>query len=801
MSAAMNKTILRILAANASPLVLIAAGMAHAATDTGTTTAVAAAEAPAIQEVLVTARKRDETLISTPVVENAVGGKALSRLGINDLDGLSRIVPQVIIAPEGSSVQGGIVTIRGISGQDSNPFADQAVAFNIDGEQVAKASVRRMSDFDVSQVEVLKGPQALFFGKNSPAGVISIKTNDPTDRFEAGISTGYEFYADETRTEAYVSGPLAKNLSGRLAGYYSHMEGWLKDQTPPSSPYYDTGRDPLSSDFGLRGTLKWTPTDRLEIKLKLNYAETDNNGRVSTIEYIHCPTGHRQTGSPAECTAGDYTVNASSGPIIGAFPGTLNTFGDGKSFVHQKQTLDSLEINYHVSPALLLTAVTGYYYADLTDTQNFQNDYAIIVPSDDPYSDSEFSQEIRVVSDFHGPFNFAAGAYFSDTHASTGALSYLFGSNFDLLGPGFGGPTTPFQINDYFLKQDGQAYSAYLQLIFKPVSVLEIDLGGRYSYEKKSLPLVESSPTAILDASSVLNTPVRNDSWDDFSPEATVAYRPTPDLTIFGSYKHGFLSGGFNSGSPNFASNPDLSYLPETIEGGEIGVKAALFDRTLRVNLAGYIYDVSDLQIASYTNAQSSITNAGAVDVKGVEADFTYQTPVRGLSIHGAAAYNRGKYTKYVGAPCYNGQTIAQGCTIVNGNPEQNLSGTELIRAPELNLSGGYDYERAIGHGLNLGLSTDVSYSSSFLTDATSDPGGREPAYTLVDSTLRLSTEDGRWEWALIGRNLTDRHYWVGSINAPFTGSGTATAEGVPGDRAASVSRGREIMLRVSFKY
>src|SRR5579859_3678787 len=287
MRAATNKTILKRLAATASPLAFVAAGMAHAATDAGTTAAVAAAEAPAIQEVVVTARKRDETLISTPVVENAIGGKVLNRLAINDLDGLSRIVPQVIIAPEGSSVQGGIVTIRGISGQDANPFADQAVAFNIDGEQVAKATVRRMSDFDVSQVEVLKGPQALFFGKNSPAGVISIKTNDPTDRFEAGISTGYEFYADETRTEAYISGPLANNLSARLAGYYSHMEGWLTDQTPRSSPYFDTGRDPRSSDFGVRGTLKWNPTDRLEIKLKLNYAETDNNGRISTSEYIH----------------------------------------------------------------------------------------------------------------------------------------------------------------------------------------------------------------------------------------------------------------------------------------------------------------------------------------------------------------------------------------------------------------------------------------------------------------------------------------------------------------------------------
>jgi iron complex outermembrane receptor protein len=133
-------------------------------------------------------------------------------------------------------------------------------------------------------------------------------------------------------------------------------------------------------------------------------------------------------------------------------------------------------------------------------------------------------------------------------------------------------------------------------MIFKPIDVLEIDVGGRYSYEQKSLPLVESSPTAFLSSSSIISTPVARASWPDFSPEATIAYRPSHDLTIFASYKHGFLSGGFNSGSSNFAANPNLSYLPETIKGGEVGAKAAMLDGALRVTAAAYIYDVSGLQ-------------------------------------------------------------------------------------------------------------------------------------------------------------------------------------------------------------
>jgi len=176
-------------------------------------------------DIIVTARKRDETSLAVPVVVSAVGSAELNRRAINNLDGIARIVPQLLIGPQGGSVQGGNIAIRGISGPDSNPFGDQAVSFNVDGVQVAKASVRRMSDIDIAQVEVLKGPQALFFGKNSPAGIVSIRTADPTAAFEAKIMGGYEFHAREKRLEGYVSGPLSDTLGVRLAGFCScHLE-------------------------------------------------------------------------------------------------------------------------------------------------------------------------------------------------------------------------------------------------------------------------------------------------------------------------------------------------------------------------------------------------------------------------------------------------------------------------------------------------------------------------------------------------------------------------------------------------
>ncbi|MGH6644826.1 MAG: TonB-dependent receptor plug domain-containing protein, partial [Bradyrhizobium sp.] len=148
-------------------------------------------------DIVVTARKRDETSIAVPVALTAVGGAEIERRAINNLDGIARIVPQLIVGEGGGTVQGGIIAIRGIAGADANPFGDQAVSFNIDGVQVARASVRRMSEMDIQQVEVLKGPQALFFGKNSPGGIISVRTADPTSSFAAKLSGGYEFNAHE----------------------------------------------------------------------------------------------------------------------------------------------------------------------------------------------------------------------------------------------------------------------------------------------------------------------------------------------------------------------------------------------------------------------------------------------------------------------------------------------------------------------------------------------------------------------------------------------------------------------------
>ena len=201
-------------------------------------------------------------------------------------------------------------------------------------------------------------------------------------------------------------------------------------------------------------------------------------------------------------------------------------------------------------------------------------------------------------------------------------------------------------MNNYYLEQEGTAYSAFAQLIFNLTDTIELDVGGRYSYEEKKLPVVLDGGgiseegasgfpgtrcNAVFSDADIVNPTVDEADWDDFSPEVTLSYRPSSDLTWFASYKKGFLSGGFNSSSVNFETFPDLSYDPQEIEGFEVGVHSALAGGALTLNGAVYYYEVTDLQVTNFVNATNAIVNAGEVEIQGVELDVNYQTPLEGF--------------------------------------------------------------------------------------------------------------------------------------------------------------------------
>lgn len=555
---------------------------------------------------------------------------------------------------------------------------------------------------------------------------------------------------------------------------------------------------------------------------------------------MNCPLGRPQTsiGFPAglyvdDCKADGRVTNGNfnAANLEALFPEV--DWNGGETFMKQYQFLAGLEMNYKLSDALTLTSVTGFYKQRLDNlgnyTQGFYEDLSSfnidgsgnVIADPNPLIDDaalvrhwqlasynelalrEFSQELRLASDFDGPINFMIGGLFTDTKAEAGSTTAARTIN-------------PVPINKYWYGQTGKAWSVFGQAIFNPIEQIEISAGARASWEKKKLPVLLNIDRTVAGNIAPITAPGldRDVSFDDVSPEVTVAYKPNRDLNIYASYKEGFLSGGFSALTPTAGvinGTQQVTYDQQTTRGFEAGIKAALFDRKLLLNLAAYSYKTKGLQVGVTTEGtQQELRNAGSVRTKGIEADFTYRTPLEGLTLTGAANYNKAYYISYF-ASCYRGQPSEE--CFLQFNPVtgansllQDLSGQDLVRAPRWTANAGFNYETPLSDAFKIGISGNMSYSDDYYTDTTNTPGGKQPSYTLFDASVRFADVDDTWEVALIGRNLSNKYYIVRSSDTPFTGSGPgAFAANDPrrllGDTAGYVSRGRELWVRLSYKF
>ena len=239
-----------------------------------------------LEEIVVTARRSSERLINVPVAVTALSAAAIEKAHVSDLQQVAQMTPNLIIAAAGSGT-GGSISLRGVGTSFLDPGLEQSVGLNADGVPIGRGHFLNSAQFDLKQIEVLKGPQALFFGKNSPAGVISITSADPTAELTVGGKVGYETEAKEKFAEAYVAGPISETLGFRFAAKYSDLKGWFKNRVfiGPNPAYgnflvpgpaYDTG--PGTKQIVGRVTLKWQPTSDFTANLKFTANKTTAAG-------------------------------------------------------------------------------------------------------------------------------------------------------------------------------------------------------------------------------------------------------------------------------------------------------------------------------------------------------------------------------------------------------------------------------------------------------------------------------------------------------------------------------------------
>ena len=385
-----------------------------------------------ITDIIVTARKRSESLISVPVAVTAVTGDALQSTATSDMTKLDAVVPQMRLV-EGNSGGGASFSIRGIGSGFSDSGLEQSVSVAIDGMQIGRGNIISQSFFDIAQIEVMKGPQALFFGKNSPAGVVSIKSNNPSDRLEGYVTAGYEFKADERYLEGAVSIPISDTLAIRLAGRGSGMEGYIRNlqgptpflynnllATPLTQPGAPDPRAPNSSSYAGRFTAVFSPTSNFTATLKAVASQYNDNGRAAGVHYV-CfgPSqfltvtfiGKTVVDPNVPCDGSrDWTTNFGQTPsqFVAGFPGLR----DGKPYTDTKTKLVSLALEYDAG-AFSVTSNSGYFHLD-TQYSIFVGGTDAFLPAAIAEKNTTFSQEIRVASQFDGPINFTAGGYYED---------------------------------------------------------------------------------------------------------------------------------------------------------------------------------------------------------------------------------------------------------------------------------------------------------------------------------------------------------------------------------------------------
>lgn len=768
--------------------------------------------------IIVTARRREETAQETPVPMTVLNEALLDRYGVKGIATIAQFTPGLLTGESSGSI-GGSISLRGIGSGESQPFIDQVVSVNVDGVQISSAQILRAAQLDLSQIEVLRGPQALFFGKNSPGGVISVLSADPGATLEVIARAGYEFKANERYAELTVSTPLTEGVGVRLSGRYSKMDGYIRviSPSPPAGvDPYDLSHFPKQEEGFLRGTLQIEPSNRLKIRLKGTWARTDIVGGPSYYtDVTACPYGTPQETPVRNDCRNDGVIYTSLLPAAYLSLTPLN-LQDRHGARHNEQLLLSGTIDYEVADGLTLTSVTGWYDVDEALTSNgsysVNPNYAFAVK----FWQKQFTEEVRLASDFSAPLNFLVGGFYEWRKGFTATHLGIPITNSNL-----------FTVESTHLKQT--SYSAFGQLLWDVTPALQLTAGGRYTHESKALlDYTVSSPVlAPVDVTQLPTYPGNPDprlKFNNFSPEFTVKYKPSDTVMLFASYKRGFKSGGFDAGytagailSPARQAQTQ-TFRPEKVKGFEGGVKSSLFDRQMNLNLTAYWYDYSDLQVSVFdTQIHAFRTqNAAKARTKGIELDATFRPrAVPGLNLHAAAAYNSARFRDYL-ADCYAGQTVTLGCdqvlNTVNGRyTSQDLRGVRLRKAPAFTANFGGYYEAEVASNLKFSLSGDAAYSDGYIASTNYNPDSYQPSFWKFDASLRLFTADRRWELALIGRNLTNTRNLINANDRNGTGGGKGgtvtctTLAQVGCDRLPDITgtptTPRSVALQATFRY
>jgi len=784
-----------------------------------------------IEEIIVTARQQDESLQDVPVAVSVMSEVDLDRYNITSLTDAAKMVPNFRINAGGSG-NGSNIYLRGIGSSSISAAFDQSVAINIDGVVVNRGRFIHNAYLDMSQIEVLKGPQSLYFGKSATAGVISIKTNDPTDEFEAEFGVGVETEHETTFFEGVVSGPISDNLLARLAFGTSETDELRENYSFGNDPMpYGNGTKPFFGEesTNARLTLLWTPTETLTAKLKYQYSKYENDGGGTMYQEEWCadglgnPLAHQITGVPGATAAfttrvgvDDCVVNGNTSKINlepGLRAGLPYGFDNGEPGLDQETDLISLQVNWDINDELALTSITSIVELDHVELDDYSYGAGVYGGLHRNVYEHT-SQELRLTSDFDGAFNFQAGLFVQEIEQRFDAHQYAFNLPItpNIFGPvlavfGAFDPTSalvgpdPATGNAYDYNKDHyldtDVRSASIAIYVDVNERTELSFGARYTEEEKTgyikIPYIHAAAAAFGFGAPPLIEGLEFED-DNLSPEVAINYYINEDTSIYVAYKKAFKSGGIdNSALPTASINPlsptfegfdALIYDSEEVDGFEIGLKSNLLDNNMRLNATYYKYEYTNLQVQLFDAAiiQFSTFNAGAVETEGFEADLLWYTDIPGLSLRGQFAWTDATNT---------GDFITPG--------GENLKGSKRSYSPEIAGSFGLSYDSGLSNGWRYNISTDARYSDEYGWGTYID-SPMQDSFWINDIALSLYSEDGKHSFNLIGRNLGDEIVIITGGAIPGRISTQTGTSALIQDQAVTTQQGKTFTLQYKYK-
>jgi outer membrane receptor protein involved in Fe transport len=751
-----------------------------------------------LDEIIVTAAYREQGLQDVPVSVSAVTGETMTQTAIQKAEDIQFLVPNFTLTETGIGTN---AFVRGI-GSGINQAFEQSVGTYIDGVYFGRAQQWRSPFLDVERVEVLRGPQSILFGKNSVAGALNISSARPTDEFEGSLMLSNEFEHNETIAEGVVSGPISDRVRYRIAARSRNLDGYMRNAT--------LNRDePEREDWTVRGTLEFDVSDNLVATLKAEVGEFDVTGRH--IEIINEIPG-----------ASGFTYGQILAGSFGADPGVLNTVQDevrssNGDFSNNESETFVLTLDWSVGENDLesITALSAFEYDEFCDC-DFTGAVVFGAALQEKYD--QFSQELRLSSPIGERFDYIAGIYYQTSDHEYTDQIIVPGNSVLVPALGSSGAAIANTQASRIASVDSDVLSAFAQFNWHFSDLLTLQVGGRITNDERDgfrtlailsadfsplpaqqvtaplvyaggfgissvellaltqhpVPQISGPATALIGRLGSLPVEGSRDKTK-FSPEIKLVWDLGDAALVYLSWSEGFKSGSFDfrANNKNFYSDMATSFEFDDEEASnfEFGGKFRLSGGALELNSSLFFTEYDDLQISIFDSVLGfNVGNAASAEVKGLEVDMRWAATEM-ITISGGFAITDFEFTDFENGQCYYGATPNVDLD-GDGTPELcSYTGNSNQMVSDFQANVSFDFRVPVGDSLEFGALLDVFYTDDYDASATFDPKLVQDSYALLNARLGIGAASGKWQLAVLGKNLNDEKVLSFGGDTPLAGS------------------------------